>query len=129
MTARTLKITTPVITGTAYTAASGTTASSDTMTISATTAQGAIDFATLVILVANPNSTESAVLTLAAGTEYSSIGQGSKAITVATEATVIIGGQDFEGARFLSSGDTIVFTQAGTGPVTWTASQAPRATE
>lgn len=129
MTARTLKITTPVITGVAYTAASGTTASSDTMTISATTAQSAIDFSTLVIYVQNANSTESAVLSLAAGTEYSSIGQGAKSITVATGTSVIIGGQDFEGARFLSSSDTIVFTQSGTGPCTWTASQAPRATE
>jgi len=129
MTARTLKVTTVALAGLAPTAASGTTASSDTMTISATTAQGAMDFVSLHILVVNPNSTESAVLSLAAGTEYSSIGQGAKSITVTTEATFIIGGQDFESARFLSSGDTIVFTQSGTGPCTWTAFQSPRASE
>ena len=121
----TLKPTTPVLTGVTITAASGTIASSETMTISATTAQSNLNLAKLIVCVANANSTTSVTLSLGAGTEYSEKGQGAKSITVATETTVIIGGQDFESARFLTSSNTVVFTQTGTGPTTWTAFQLP----
>lgn len=129
MAARTLKVTTPVLAGVAITAASGTVASSDTMTISATTAQSLLRFNSLHIRVDNVNSVTSVTLSLAPGTEYSDIGVGAKSITIATATTAIIGGQDFEGSRFLSSGGTIVFTQTGTGPTSWEAYQSPGALE
>jgi len=125
----TLKVTTPVITGVAYTAASGTIVSSETVTISATTAQSILDMKTLVVVVTNASSTASVTLSLGAGADYSSIGQGAASITVGTAATVIIGGQGFESARFQNASDAIVFTQAGAGPTTWVASQAPNALE
>jgi hypothetical protein len=125
----TLKATTVVLTGVAGTAASGTIVSSETMTITATTAQSALDFNSLMIYVANANSTASVVLSLGAGANFSEIGQGAKSITIATEATVMIGGQGFESARFLNASGAVVFTQAGAGPTTWLAFQQPRATE
>lgn len=125
----TLKVTTPVLTGVAPTAASGTIASSETMTISATTAQGALDFRSLVVQCENQNTTSSVVVSLGVGTEYSGIGLGAQSITIATATTVLIGGHGFEGTRFLTSGNTIVFTQTGTGPTAWQAFQTARATE
>ena len=129
MAARTLKPTTPVIAGVAITAASGTVASSDTIAISATTAQSALDMSSLVLRVANSNSITNVVLSLAASGVYSARGIGAATVTIATEATVIIGGQDFESARFLAAGGTLTFTQTGTGPTVWQAFQAPRASE
>jgi len=125
---RTLKPTTPVITGVTITAASGTTASSDTMTISATTAQSMLDMATLVLRVANANSTTGVTLSLAAG-NYSDAGIGAATVTIATATTVIMGGQFFESSRFQNTADAIVFTQTGTGPCSWEAYQKPRASE
>lgn len=129
MAARTLVVTTPVLTGTSVTSASSTVASSDTMTISVTTAQSSIDLKTLHIYVANANTITTVALSLAAGSRYADIGVGAKSITIATADTVVIGGQDFEGARFQNTAGTLVFTQTGTGPTTWLAFQAPRASE
>jgi len=125
----TLKVTTASLGGAAITAASGTIASSETMTISATTAQSALDFSTLVIRVANANSTASVTLSLGAGDGWSGVGQGAKSITVGTGASVVIGGHEFESARFLKADGSIVFTQAGVGPTSWEAYQMPRAME
>ena len=129
MSERTLKPTTPVITGVAVTAASGTVASSDTMVISATTAQSALDMSSLVLRVENTNTTASVSLSLAASGVYSARGIGAATVTIATGATVVIGGQNFESARFLAAGGTLTFTQTGAGPTAWTAFQAPRALE
>lgn len=125
----TLKATTVVLTGVAGTAASGTIVSSETMTITATTAQSALDFRSLMVYVANASSTASVVLSLGVGANFSSIGQGAYSITIGTAATVMIGGQGFESARFLNASGAVVFTQAGAGPTTWLAFQQPRATE
>jgi len=125
----TLKATTVVLTGVAGTAASGTIVSSETMTISATTAQGALDTNSLMVYVANASSTASVTLSLGAGDNFSEIGQGAYSITVGTAATVMIGGQGFETARFLNSSGAIVFTQAGAGPTTWLAFQEPNVWE
>lgn len=125
MAAKTLNPTTPAISGTAQVAASGTVASSDTMTITASTAQSALNFRSLAITVANASSTASVTLSLSAGDDFSSIGQGAYTITIATAATVVIGGQGFESSRFLTDDGAIVFTQTGAGPTTWTATQAP----
>ena len=129
MAAKTLNPTTPAISGAALVAASGTAASSDTVVISATTAQSILNFRSLAITVANASSTASVVLSLGAGDNFSEVGQGAYSITVATEATVIIGGQGFEGARFQDSDGAITFTQAGAGPTTWTATQGPNVWE
>jgi len=125
----TLKATTVVLSGVAATAASGTIASSETMTISATTAQSALDLNSLMIYVANASSTASVTLSLGKGANFSSIGQGAYSITVGTAATVMIGGQGLESARFLNASGALVFTQTGAGPTTWVAFQQPRATE
>lgn len=128
MAARTLVISTPAVGGVAITAASGTTVSSDTMVISCSTAQASIDCATLAIRLDNVNSTTTVVLSLAAGTLYSSIGQGAKTITIPSASTYILGGQGFESARFLSSTGTLAFTQSsGAGPLSWEAYQKPHA--
>jgi len=125
----TLKVTTVALTGVAGTAASTTIASSETMTISATTAQSALSLRSLMVYVANVSSTASVTLSLGAGTNFSEIGQGAYSITVGTAATVMIGGQGFESARFLDSNGAIVFTQAGAGPTTWLAFQEPNVWE
>lgn len=121
----TLKPTTPVLAGVTITAASGTIASSESMTISATTAQSNLNLAKLIVRVENQNTTEAITLSLGVGTEYSAKGIGAKSISIATATTVVIGGQDFESARFLTSSNTVVFTQTGTGPSSWTAFQLP----
>lgn len=125
----TLKVTTVALTGVAGTAASTTIASSETMTISATTAQAALSLRSLMVYVANASSTASVTLSLGAGDNFSEIGQGAYSITVGTAATVMIGGQGFESARFLDSNGAIVFTQAGAGPTTWLAFQEPNVWE
>lgn len=130
MAARTLSITTPSLSGQSISSVSSALASSDTVTISPTTAQSAIDFNTLHIKATNTNSITTVVLTLAAGTKFSGIGTGTKSITIGTGDSVIIGGQDFEGARFLNfTAGTIMFTATGTGPTSLEAYQSPRANE
>jgi hypothetical protein len=128
MASTTRSVVTAIITGGSITA-SAAVASSDTVTISATTAQGALNMSGLFVRVENQSTTASIALSLGKGTRWSSIGQGAKSITVGTATTVIIGGQDFEDARFMITAGTIVFTQTGTGPSSWEAYQAPRATE
>lgn len=105
--------------------ASGSVASSETVTITPTTAQSILDFNTLMIRVENQSSTASVTVSLGVGTEFSDRGIGAKSISIGTATTVIIGGQGFEGSRFQTSGGTIVFTQTGTGPTSWEAFQAP----
>jgi hypothetical protein len=119
----------PGLAGTTITAKAAV-ASSQTVTIAASTAQGCLDFGSLVVRVYNQSSTASVTVTLGAGTVFNAKGIGAAAaVTVATEGTTIIGGQLFEGSRFLITAQTIVFTQAGTGPTSWEAYQAPRASE
>jgi hypothetical protein len=101
-----------------------------TMTIKASTAQGRLDFKTLHIRVKNEASAGTVSLSLGVGTVYSDKGIGAKTLTtIASAQTRIIGGHDFEGARFNTTAETIVFTQTGTGPTTWEAYQSPGATE
>lgn len=128
MASTTLSVLTPTLAGATITAKTGV-ASSQTLTISPTSAQSALDFATLHVRVENTSTTAAVTLSLGVGTEFSSKGQGAYSISLATATTIMIGGQDFEGARFLTSGKTIVFTQTGAGPTSWEAYQAPRATE
>jgi hypothetical protein len=130
MASTTLTVIIPSLAGTTVTATGGTTASSETVTIRASTASSALDFGRLFIRIYNQSSTASIYFTLAAGTIYSEIGQGAKtSTTIGTEGTLIIGGQDFESARFLNTAGTIIFTQVGTGPSTFEAFQYPKVSE
>ena len=124
-----LTIQTATLASTGLTVVPKTIVTAETMTISASTAQGAIDFKTLMIRV-TANTTSTTVLSLAAGTQYSSKNQGAFVVNIPSATSVIIGGQDFEGARFLNSSGSIVFTQTtGTGASSWEAFQQPRASE
>lgn len=77
---------------------SGTTAASgDTCTITAPSGD-ALDFDNLVIRAYV--ATAGAILTFSASSGYSSLDQGTYSVTVATAGTVLIGGKDFESARF-----------------------------
>lgn len=118
----------PALTGTEITAKAAV-ASSETMTISPSTAAGSLDFGTLMVRCENQSTTASVSLSLAAGSEFQSTGVGAATISIGTATTVLIGGQLFEGSRFLNSSGTIVFTQTGTGATSWEAYQRPRATE
>ena len=128
MASTTLSVLTPTLSGATITAKSAV-ASSQTLTIAPTTAQSALDFSTLHVRCENQSTTAAITLSLGVGTEFSAIGVGAKSISIGTATTVILGGQDFEGTRFQTSGGTIVFTQTGTGPTSWEAYQAPRVTE
>ena len=103
-----LTATTTLITGGAVN--SGTTsASGDTVTITAP-AEGPLDFSTLAIRVINPASDAATIVTLGIGTTYSSIALGTYAVTAASGKTIIIGGEDFEDARFKTDSETLVMT-------------------
>jgi hypothetical protein len=128
MASTTLSILTPTITGATITAKAAL-ASSETMTIQATTAQTGIDTATLHIRVENQSTTASVSLSLAASATYQDGGIGAATVSIATATTVMIGGQFFESARFKNTAGTIIFTQTGTGPTSWEAYQKPRASE
>ena len=131
MAARTLTITTPTITGTSVVSASSALASLDSVVISPSTAQSSIDFSTLVMRLTNANTITSVVVTISAGSIFSGVGQGaSSSITIATADTVIVGGQSFDGARYLNmTAGTIILTAVGTGPTSIEAYQAPRASQ
>jgi len=91
---------TPLITGASLTKTdSG--GSTSSIFIVPTTAQSNLDFSKLSIVIENYSSTASCTVTPLAGDDYSAIGIGAgAAITVGTEATVILGGTQFESSRF-----------------------------
>lgn len=93
--------------------------------ITATTAQSSLDLSKLAIIIENASTTASVAVTLSAGDNYSEIGQGSQAITVATSGTVVIGGKDFESARFLDSADKVELTFATASTIYVSAIQIP----
>lgn len=126
MASTTFTVLNPALTGTEITA-KGSVASSETLTISPSTADNSLRMDRLYVRVENQNSTASVTLSLGVGTEYSGLGIGAASISVGTAATVIVGGEDFDGNRFMTSGGTIVFTQTGTGPTQWEAYQFPMA--
>ena len=120
---------TPAITGTHMatvgTALKKTTASSDTVTITATTAQSVLDFSTLMIRAQSETSTVSATLSIGVGTEFSDKGIGVALVTLASENTVLIGGKTFEGTRFQTTVESLVITVAGAATINWEAYQGP----
>ena len=99
----------PALAGT--TVATGTvSATVETCTLSATTAQSSLNFAGTVIRIENESTTASVVVSLGASTEFSGGGIGAYSVTIATAQTKIIGGVGFESARFLTSAGTLVLT-------------------
>ena len=74
-------------------------ASGETCTITGPSG-GPLDFNTLAIRIANEATGSGALVTISASSSYSSLDAGSYAVTVATAATVYVGGEDFESARF-----------------------------
>jgi glutamate synthase domain-containing protein 3 len=127
MASTTLTVLTATLTGATITGVTAV-ASSETCTISPSTAQGALDFNSLKIRISAVGG--SVTPTINAGTVFSAKGQGAKALSaIASSGTVIVGGQDFEGARFLITAGTIVFSFTGTGTASIEAYQYPRATE
>lgn len=106
----TVKPVSPLLTGAALTKTDtgGTTSS---IIVDHTTAQSSLNVANLAVIVENYSSTASMVVTLGVGDDYSSVGQGAAAaITVATGASIVIGGKQMESARFLTDDDQLVFT-------------------
>ena len=92
--------------------------STATIVVAATTAQSSLDLSKLSIVIENYSSTASCVCTVGVGDNYSGISQGAlAAITVGTAKTVIIGGKDFESARFLKSTDYLGLTLTTAGTV------------
>jgi len=124
----TLTILTPTLLGTTIVGVTGV-ASSETCTLQVSTAQGAIDFSSLFIRVTAVGG--SVTPSVNSGTIYSGVEQGTKALTViASSASAIIGGQDFEGARFLQcTAKTVIISFVGTGTASIEAFQYPRSTE
>ena len=120
MASTTLTVVTAAVTGGSITAKTGV-STGETLTVSPSTAQGVLDFPRLYVRCENTSTTASVSLSLAAADDFSNKGIGAATITVGTATTVVIGGAGFEGARFLSSGGTIVFTQTGTGSTSWEA--------
>lgn len=94
---------TPLITGASLTK-TDTGASTSSIFIVPTTAQSNLDFSKLAVVIENYSSTASCTVTPLAGDNYSGVNVGNgAAITVGTEATVILGGTQFESARFQDS--------------------------
>lgn len=101
----------PLITGAAITKTdSGGSVSS--FLVTATTAQSSLDLSKLAIILENQSTTASVAVTIVAGDNYSEVSRGSKIVTVATGATVVVGGKDFESARFLDSAGKVELTMA-----------------
>lgn len=123
----TLTVQAPVLLGTVITGVTDV-ASSETCTIKASTAASQLDFASLKVRITAVDG--SVTPSIAVGSGWSAIGQGSKALTaIASSASVIIGGQDFEGARFQNASGNCVFSFAGSGTASIEAYQSPRANE
>ena len=129
MASTTFAVLTPTLLGTSVTAKASV-ASSETITFSVSTAQSTIDCKTLVIRATNQNTTTTVGLTIGVGTEGSEIGIGAASCTtIGTASSVYIGGQGFDSARFGTSGNTVLLTVVGTGPMSFEATQRPNAFE
>ncbi len=127
MASTTLSVLTPTITGAVITAKTAV-ASSETITIQATTAQSSLDFASLMVRISAVGG--SVTPTIVAGTSFSSINEGNKALSnIASSASVILGGHLFESARFMNDSSKLVISFTGTGTASIEAYQTPKATE
>ncbi len=121
----------PLLIGQQITASTGF-GSGETVTIDFASAQGQLDTNTLMIRIANEASAKTLTYTIGVGTEGSDLGRGSQAGTaIGSDDTVIIGGQDFDSARFMTSAGTIVISFVGdeVSDSTVEAYQIPRASQ
>ena len=118
----------PALAGTTVTAKTGVT-SGQTITFSASTAAGAIDFRTAIIRIQETSGSGVNTLSIGAGDEFNSVGIGAASVSVTSSDTIIIGGQGFEGSRFLNSSGSVVITVTGAGTISWEAYQQPRSLE
>jgi hypothetical protein len=113
MASTTLTVQVPLIAGTTVVGVASV-ASSETCTLAAATAQGTLNMANLFVRITASGG--SVTPTVNAGTRYSNINLGAKTCTViASSATAIIGGKDFEDARFMNTANNVVFSFIGTG--------------
>lgn len=123
----TLTIQAPALLGTVVAGVTAV-ASSETCTIKASSAASVVDFSSLVVRITAVGG--SVTPTILFGSVWSSIGQGSKALTtIASSTSAIVGGQDFEGARFQNASGNCVFSFAGSGTASIEAYQKPWANE
>lgn len=69
--------------------------------VAPTTAQSSLNFEDLFVVVENYSTTASCVVTVKAGDNYSEVGIGNApSVTIASAATIVIGGKKLESARF-----------------------------
>ena len=124
----TLTVQAPTLLGTVITGVTAV-ASSETCTIGASTAASQLDFSTLMVRITA--NTGSVTPTISVGNRWSSVSQGAKTLTtIASSGSAVIGGQDFESARFLQmTAGTLIMSFTGTGTASIEAYQAPRAVE
>ena len=89
------------------------TASGDTATITGP-GGGPLLFDRLVVTLSNEATGGGVTATLGVGdSDYTGYSLGTYAVTVGTAASVVIGGKDFESARFLTSAESLVITFTG----------------
>lgn len=88
-------------------------ASGDTCTITAPSGSD-LDFSRLVVRIANGTGGSGTIATLGVGdSDFSGYPLSTYAVTVGSAATVVIGGKDFESARFKTSAESLVITFTG----------------
>jgi hypothetical protein len=113
MASTSLTVQIPLIAGVTV-VASASVGSGDTVTLQAATAQGTIDMASLCVRITA--SLGSVTPTINVGTRYSNVILGAKTCSViASSATAIIGGKDFEDSRFMTTANNVVLSFIGTG--------------
>ena len=77
---------------------SGSTAS---IIVAPTTAQSSLNFEDLFIVIENSGTSSACTVTVKAGDNYSEVGIGdAPSVTIASAATIVIGGKKLESARF-----------------------------
>jgi len=104
--AMTINPVSPLLTGAAI-VKSDSSATQASAIITATTAQSSLNLSQLAIVIENYATGATCAVTIGAGENYTEIGQGAKVVTIASGATVVIGGKDFESARFQKAADTV----------------------
>jgi hypothetical protein len=119
---------TPALTGKDITA-TDTGGSTSTLYIEPTTAQSVLDFSRLVVVFENYSSTASCAITLEKGEDFSAHEVGdAAAVTLGTAETLVIGGHDFESARFQNDDGGCEFTITTAGTLYVRAIMLPSAT-
>lgn len=113
--AQTIKPITPTVAGAV---AVKTLCTAETILITNTTAQSALDLSKLVVFIENATSVAS-VISTSVGEDFSEIGQGAKTLTTlgtsgSATGNIIVGGKSFESARFQDNDGNISLVIATT---------------